>query len=392
MSSTPISNSPARALTPDDRASRRFIAALKSVRSRARRLVVSRYLAGGLTIALLALLGAGLVDFALRLPMGVRLTLWLGGLAAAGWWCWRRLRPAIAFCPSLTEMALRIERSPTGEAAGLRGWLASALEFVQSDREDDGALGAHLRGQVRARAMEAFETIDPRETLDPAPTRRRGLHAAMAIAAIALVVGLTPSLASIGAVRTLVPWAGAKWPSRTAITDVTAIEVHPMDVATPIRALLTRTHLDEGETDVAVRYRVVADGDTGPWRRALLTSQGSSQHMIGVGAQAGTEVETAANDGELFERLIEPMGLGETGAAEARLEYTLETLDDRTPAASLLLVRPPAVRSARLRVTPPAYAEPYAERENSEIVSGASDLGAGDDERAIAGPILARSR
>jgi len=365
-----------------------LIAGLRQLRARARLLTVARVLAAGLAAALLAVFVAALADYVLRTPSALRGVLLLLGLTAGGWWIWTRLRPALAFRPSLPAMALRVEQTEAGERAGLRGWLASAVEFMPQG--DTTPLDTALRRRVIDRAAGAFPSVRARDVIDTRGFQRQAVNALFVVVAVAVVVVAAPGLAGTGVQRILTPWAGAEWPSRTEIVDVTATRVHPMGVALPIRGVLTRTNKDTGATDVTVRYRVVGEGRPGAWRTALLTSQGS-RDIVNLSRAAEGALSVV---GEPFERLIDPplppapLDTGEAGPAELTLEYTLETEDDRTPRREVLLVRAPQVLGAALAVSPPGYAE---EIPSADFVRGAVDLGPGSDERAIAGPVLAGS-
>lgn len=68
------------------------------------------------------------------------------------------------------------------------------------------------------------------------------------------------------------PLGDARWPTRTAILDAT---MSPSSrSARPCRcAVLTRTHLPMGRTDVAAAYRVIIADEAGPTERVVLTSQ-----------------------------------------------------------------------------------------------------------------------
>ena len=183
----------------------------------------------------------------------------------------------------------------------------------------------------------------------------------------------------------LLPWAGASWPKRTAVADVTRLEAHPLGAALPLRALLTKTPKPAGQTDVSVKYRLEVNGAGGLVRSMLLTSQGARR----VDQQQGMN---ASESGELYERLFEPSALLAAGASrDAQLVYWFETSDDRTEERRILLVEPPAIRSASVSVDPPAYAVGKL-REGSAFVQGSRDAGHGVDQRSMVGPILAGSR
>ncbi len=159
-------------------------AQLRSVRAQARaQLVLTR-----IAVLVAAIAGAtlivGLADFLLRFPVALRVVFWLLGAGALGLGIWRVLVPAIRFNPSITEVALRMERIEAKRDPGIVGTLASALELARSESAD-----------VRQAAATTLERLDVRaratQILDP-----RKLFRAMA----ALAIVLAP-LAAIGLAR-----------------------------------------------------------------------------------------------------------------------------------------------------------------------------------------------
>jgi len=349
--------------------------ALARVRDRARSLLLIRR-AGPILGALLA--GAavlGVFDYLVRLPAGLRIILWLGALGAIAWAVRRWIVPALRFRPSLTEIALRVERTQEARDSGLSGLLASGLDLAE--REHPNALEAGLSQRVIDDAAERFTRIDPADVLAPARVWKGVQPAALAAAFVLLLTLISPTLTAIGAARVLTPWSGVEWPKRTMVVDATTAEVHPAGQALPLRAIVTRTNRPEGQTEVEARYRIVTDGKAGPVRRAQLTAQ-------------GRRTVTGEHEGELFERLIEPPSSVQPDQ-DVELVYWFQTLDDETDERRVLLVEPPAVVDASVTITPPPYASRALAAE-SMFVSGERDLGEGLDERAVVGPVLAGSR
>lgn len=332
---------------------------------------------------LLACIGAaalllGLIDYVLRLPVPVRVVLWAGGagvlvVAIARW-----ILPALRFRPGLTEIALRIERSESGRAAGLEGLLASGLELSES--ASGGPIGHGLGRRAAVEAARRFDGYRARDLVMAAPAGRGAAVLCGVIVAVLLPGILAPSLAWTGAQRVLTPWADAQWPKRTLVADVTDPGVHPAGVALPLRAAVMRTNRPEGQTSVVARYRVIGEDDkAGPTQRALLTGQA---RRVSV---------PDAEPGELYERLIDPIAPGGEEVATFQVEYWFETEDDRTRPTRVRVVTPPEVVSAEARVTPPDYAAASLS-EGGRYILGVQELGAGMDERAVIGPVLAGSR
>ncbi len=348
---------------------------LRGVRRRARRMLVVQKLGWVVAWVIAVGMGLGIIDFFIRWPG------WMRGLILAA--CAlglvemlrRSVLPAIRFKPTLTEVALRIERSQAGQDAGLRGVLASGLEL--GERQGGGK--AELAGPMVDDAAERARRLDVPGVFTVKRTGRSVLEAAAAALVLVGVVAYSPMLAWIGTVRTLMPWVEASWPKRTAIADAVTADVHPLGTALAMRAVLLKGYASSSESSrptVTLAYRLIgggepaADGGVGSGggviRRVLLTSQ---EKMAPGTRRAATQEERSLQEGEelpaeglLYERLIEPAG--ELGAsadrADMQLEYWFESDDDATAARRVLLVRPPVVERAVVTVEPPEYAEDVA--------------------------------
>lgn len=355
--------------------------AVAGVASRARQLLVAAEVCAIVLVLVVAAVLLGLVDFGLRFPAPLRVAFWLIGAAGLGALAWRRVRPAWRFRPSATQVALRLENTDAGRAAGLTGLLASALEL-----EAGGPAGTPteeaLRQRVVGDAASRFRAVRTADVLRP---RRTGVwigRCAAGLATVAVLYAVSPALTTTGALRVLAPWAGAEWPKRTGVVDAGTPEVLALGETVPLRAALTKTNREAGRTAVWVRYRVIADGRAEPWTRARLTSQ-----------QQDVETTEGAR-GELFERLVEPAAAAR-GSGEVRVEYRFETDDDESELRQVLLVAPPAVESAIATIVPPAYAEAEASIAGSPLATlarGEVALGTGLDQRAVASPVLEGSR
>ncbi|MFG0328175.1 MAG: hypothetical protein ACF8SC_13025 [Phycisphaerales bacterium JB037] len=314
--------------------------ALRRVRARARSVLIAR--SGGwlIGVALLTLAAWALVDFELRFEPWARWTAWIAGLIALGAWIRRSALPAWRFRPSLTDVALRIEQH--GELTGtLRGELASGLEFSAGERGTDleRALARSTAGRVEARVAELVRTGRGRRLVSWKPVR-----VALPVALLGLLVaglfGVTePALARTGAARALMPWSDAAWPKRTLIADRTEPRVRETGVDLVLHAELLRTHRAPGRTPVTAFVRLGSDEG----------SLGTPRAIPMVRQDAADDEE----DGEVFSARVELPR--RAGVPEQVIEYWFETEDDRTPSARLRAVDAPVLRSARVRIEPPAY-------------------------------------
>lgn len=398
-----------------------FERGLSAVRSTARRLLTARALAWLLAAVACAAFVIGTLDYFLRTPTAFRVVLWVLGVGGVAWLVRRWVWPALGFRPSLTEIALRVERTPQAERAGLRGTLAAALDLARSDEPAKGSDEAILRAGVieSARTRLAGFRLAP-AVLAGSSARKGVLLALAATVPIGLTVALAPRLARVGARRVLTPWAAVDWPKRTAVSDATGLRAHPIGAAVPLRAVLSETDRRPGRTDVWANYRLVRDPDPKsgrgikdePYKRVLLTGQSRT-----ISAPATVRGTTGTISGESYERLLDPAGLvgltsggsiaeraggAESAAARSMLEYWFETEDDATEPARIALVEPPGVVSASARITPPSYVGgPSAERSqgtrgvaevSAGFAAGTRELGPGRDERASVAPVISGSK
>ncbi|MFZ4573106.1 MAG: hypothetical protein ACOYN0_01835 [Phycisphaerales bacterium] len=352
--------------------------ALRTLRAKARaQLIIQRFALIAASTAGVAC-ALGYLDFALRFPAPVRWGFWIFGIAALCAAVFRRLLPAIRFKPTLTEVALRVEgAAPGGKLAGV---LASGVELGTAEATTD--LSRTLAGIASAEATARFNDFPPTSALLRPAVLARALGAA--ILAAAPIIGtawLAPEHARIGGSRVLTPWAAASWPKRTGVIDASTPKAHPAGQALPLRALLTKSSRNADETDVRAQFRVIVNGQAGPAQRVLLTSQ----HRR---AKVDSQVGAAPAEGSLFERLVDVSSLlpaGVTMRDKVEVEYSFLTDDDATPARNVLIVEPPAVKSADVTVEPPEYLV-------GVVASVAHEAGSGRDSRSSLGPVVAGSR
>jgi len=315
----------------------------------------------GLLVGLVAL------DALLRFPSWIRWLHWVGGVVgivtALGWYVW----PALRFRPSLTDVALRVEREKEGE----RGRLASAVEFARALRA--GEMGGGRTEELAARVVEAeargWRVESARGLMRLDRLRARGLWFVVVVLVSVGAGLLHPAGARVGAARALSPWRGVEWPKRTEVVDATGVSVQARGSSIALRGVVTRSTRPMGETRVEAEYRVVDEqGRAGASRRAVLTHQ---RREAGVGSARGG----------LFERLVEAEG--------AWVEYRLSALDDVTAWNRVRVVEAPAVERARVVIEPPAYASGSSGGKLGALVE--ADLGSGLDDRAMGPSALAGS-
>jgi hypothetical protein len=331
---------------------RRLADALDRVARTVRTLLVIRAVAWILAAAVGAALLVALVDLGLRLPAvlrGVLLAAGIGGVAAG---VWTMARPAWRARPGRAALAHRIERIEPA----LAGRIAPAVDLLPKV-DEPGETGAIARAGVERAGIDAGR-VNAWEIL-----RWSGaggsLGALLAgVAAIGLLAVTTPDMVRIGAARVLTPWTDASWPKRYGLTDLTGVTVHPAD-----EALAVRVAVGPGDpgSRVRVEWRV---GDEREGRTPMAAQPGRTEQ------------------GRPYERLIDPVGI-RPGDDEVTMRYRVVSPDDRTGWTRVRLVRPPEVRSARVRLDPPAHAAGAPGL--AGFRTGDRDLPTGD---ATLGPVL----
>ncbi len=312
--------------------------ALVGLRSRAKRVLLVR--AGSMVSAavLVGLLAGVLLDFLLRLPSGARWVLLIGGLVGVAWMLRAWVLRAALFAPSLTAVALRVERGEHGK--GVRGSLASALELASDQSADtDDPTSASLTAKAISDAGEALKGVRVDQLIRTEPARRGVIALAMALLIAGGGAVASPALASIGLTRLLTPWSQTHWPKRTGVVAALNTGVHAAGEPIVLRALLTKTNRAFGQSDVDVKLRVVRDGKAEPWRTLPLSPQ----------RREATSGETT---GEVYERLTETPML----ERDALLEYRFVSADDQTDVQQLTLAPRPRLVGVSVRAEPPEYA------------------------------------
>lgn len=279
-------------------------------------------------------------DYFVRLPGTLRLAMLLAGIGGMLWGLGWYLRQVVVFWPSLTQIALRAEQT----LPSLQGRLASSLEFVTAGLSQTNPLAARAVNETETRLQGA----SIRRVLAPKRAVRDIVVMSAAVALAVLLIIVNPAAAQTGLSRLFLPFGNAQWPARTGVASLMdqvlqGREIYPRGVALPLRAQVTRG-ADEQRVDAY--YRLREEGRFGNWQHIVLTHQSE-------GVQ---------------ERLVD------TNAEE--IQFYFHTADARTSREAITLVTPPAVNSAALVVTPPAYA-------SGRYPGLEAQLGPGVDDRAV---------
>ena len=250
---------------------------LEQVRRRGRALLVFQRLAQGLSVAVVALLSLGFVDFGLRLPGWMRGLIALSLLVVGVSWLARRLARAWRFGPGLSDLALRVERM----YPQLGGLLTSALEFsLHPQRYAQPAATAALAARSVEDAQSRLEHVEVRRLIDPVPSRRRGLQLLVSLAVFSMMVAVAPTHSAIAATRWLMPWSDAAWPKRTELVPQSLAAVRPIDSPLEFTTRVARGH--RPAMRVWLKTRLILPGEERPAasEAVLMTEQ------VGFAAQA----------------------------------------------------------------------------------------------------------
>ena len=324
---------------------------LEQVRRRGRALLVAQRLAQAAAWAAVALLALGVIDFGLRLPGWMRAGLGVGLLVGGGFWLARRLAAAWRFGPSLSELALRVERLYPRTA----GVLTSALDFALHPRkyEQPAATAAMARRSVEA-AQKELAGVRVARLIDLQPTRRRAGWLLGAAVLLGGVVALSPTHSAIAASRWLMPWGDATWPKRTQLQAEPTPSVRPVDSPIEFTARVTRGFRPGMRVWLNTRW-----ADQGPEQtpQAVLMTE---QVVIADQAEAA-EQRDASGAGGVFRLqwrapadVVRQITAGESDGRE--LEVWFEAGDDRTEPQLVTLVARPQLTELTAELIPPDYA------------------------------------
>lgn len=326
----------------------RIVHQLEYIRRCARALLVAQRTSLVVGVALAAVLVGAVVDYLVRFPAIPRMI----GLGIASVTLslalWRYVWPAFRFRPTLSDIAMRVERS----SPPLQGYLTSALEFTLSSQAAKVGLAARMVEEAdrRVEVGRLSKVLNPRRALISAGTT------ALITVSAATLLTVAPQESMIGIRRILMPWTSAAWPSLTEVVSETYDKVHPLGTAMTLRARVTRGF--DANMRVEARYRQIGEDVPDVWQSVVLTAQA---------------------DG-VFERLIEPSG--------DAIEVLFATFDDETDVQRILLSEEPAVRVAVLETSPPEYASAVIPPRNEELGDGSGLGGAISGEVALQGSAL----
>ena len=324
---------------------------LEQVRRLARVLLLLQRLMQWTAALACTALVCGVVDYLLRLPWWLRLTIDVCIVALAVSWMWGRMKQVVAFRPDLSALALRAERL----YPRLAGALASGVEFAAdasayADPERTGRMAEtsvlevqkHLGGRPLGGLFN--------------PTRTLQIAAVLAVALLGsgLVVAAVPDESAIALRRWLGPLRDTPWPRRTRISSLMDREVWPDDTPLPLEARVERGYRS-GMRVWAVTRLFDADGRGGPVQRLLMTFQPRRDE----GERPGTPDNGGTEFARLFDWNGNPEGAGPDAARPQRwtaIELRFEAGDDQTPDQTIRLVPRPAVEQVSVHIEPPQYA------------------------------------
>ncbi len=349
---------------------------LSRIASRLRRVLVFRALLVCVSALTLGAMLIGVLDYLLRLPGSVRMVLLLVLCATLARLIWQRVRPAVRTRMSPTDIALQIER----QDPSVRGVLASAIDLGADTPGSDDA-DAQLTDELRLAALRTaarrIEGFNPSGVLRLGVlTRPGGVVSALFLLIVTLGL-LSPITLRVAAHRVFTPWDQTRWPVRYAIADITPPAPRAIDAPVPVRALIGSSETALSDTTRAmISWRLLDEqGDMiGDWTRSLLMPQNRRDPSMGI---------------PLYEQLIDARDRAARLPEQQRftLEYRITTRDDQTRVRRLTLARPPELRSTRVDLRLPDYAQPIADQ--GVVLSGQLEQQQND---ILITPVLAGTR
>lgn len=337
---------------------------LEQVRRRGRALLVLQRLAQAAAVAVPVLLTLGLVDFGLRLPGWLRAVIGLVLLGFGLTWLVRRLARAWRFGPTVSELALRVERLYPRMA----GRLTSALDFaLHPQKYARPATTAALAEHSVAEAQKELAGVRVARLINLRPTRKRAAFFLGSAVLLLLVVLAVPTHSAIAASRWFMPWGDTAWPKRTQLTATPTDAVRPVDSPVEFTAAVQRGFRPGMRVWLNTRWR--DGGDAGPVSSVLMTEQvaltaapsGVDPPESAAAEPDESAVKISGGGGGVFKLQWRPPAdvvrqVSSGRRASASLEYWFSAGDDRTEAQPLTLVARPALLELVAEVQPPDYA------------------------------------
>ncbi len=272
-------------------------------------------------------IGACLIDFLLRLPPWMRLGGLIIGVMLVAVTAYQRLGQLTRFRPTLTTLALRLERM----LPQTHGRLASAVAFAtRAPGPDETDLS---RAMAERSIEKAQGLVQPEQIASLVELSGLWRHLTLMVVLLG-VIGTTamasPATLSTAVLRWVSPYGDAAWPSRHVLVSDTEIQIAPDNA--PLRLAARVTRGDHAALRTWVVYRFESPGKTAVWKRALMTRQ----------ADAG-----------LYLRLLEP----DPGSEQVRFYF--EAGDGQTLEQVVRLIPPPTLQALDLEIAPPAYAQAF---------------------------------
>ncbi len=291
-----------------------MLAALRRVRRRVRGLLVAE--ATGRMIAWVILFASVLavLDWWVRFPWFVRVNFLVIGVVFACIWSYRSIWRPLTAPIHLDQLALGLKSLPSG----LKDRLAGTVAYLQGGGEGSPEMWQHIVNET----MRSAEELPARSVLRTQLAIRSMISATGAMLALALVCWLVPNYASMGATRLARPLVVAEWPRSTQISPLTTDAVVAWG-----EAFTAQMRLDRGDRPAV--------------RAFLAWSPSPHQHQ--------REQMRRDADG-VYRFTLENI--------RSPLTYSFSAGDDDTAGSpfKIRVVRRPTVASARLTMTPPAYA------------------------------------
>jgi hypothetical protein len=308
---------------------------IAALRSRIRRWMVLYALSWIVSGVLATTLVLGLADYLFRFQdPGLRLMASLGVLAVLGWTVYRFLYRGLTVRLGEVELARRLQR----HFPELRGSLASAVQFLRQSDDDPAAGSPAMRRAVIHQTTFVAQRLDFLNVLQLCPVRWAAMMAGAWALAMGIAIGLDPLGSRTALARLVNPLGDVPWP-----------QVHHLSIRSPVER--------------------VARGET--FRVAVVNAPGvplpSEVHILyRFENPEGPSVERRKMD------LVGGMMVAQRENVSRPFSFRVEGGDDRSmPWQPVEIVDRPAIRSLKVKLTPPPYTgwpPEYAEKNIRALV------------------------
>lgn len=303
---------------------------IRRIARREKRLLLGQAACVVMSLVMLAIVVAGLLDYSLRIhEAGLRWLLSGGVVIVAVAAVWRYLLPVERFQRSDVSTALRIERC----FPALADRLSSAVAFLQAAPEDAHAGSLALRHSLVDRVTHEIARYPLQACLSSRAAWRAMALVSLILVVTAGLVAANPPAAQRAGLRLAMPWNELAWPRRNHLEFVeTPMHLGP---GQDFEATVVDQHGELPES-VEIQYWFAGDAASDIQTRPMRFAGGRMTHRLS--------------------NVHRPFRYRAVGGD-----------DDKMPWIELNLVEPPQLERLTVHVEPPAYSGRPAQEASGPI-------------------------